>query len=927
VRAGGKHNDLENVGYTARHHTFFEMLGNFSFGDYFKRDAIKYAWELLTDVYKLPKDKLWVTVYAEDDEAYAIWTKEIGLGAERVIRIGDNKGARYASDNFWMMGDTGPCGPCTEIFYDHGAHIPGGLPGTPEEDGDRFIEIWNNVFMQFNRDEGGVMHPLPKPSVDTGMGLERLSAVLQHVHSNYEIDLFQTLIKAAARETHCADLDSPSLKVLADHIRACSFLIADGVIPGNEGRGYVLRRIIRRAIRHGYKLGARAAFFYKMVPDLVEQMGVAYPELAAAQVRVMEILKQEEERFFQTIERGMTILENDLDWRKFVRLWLWQKTQRPWSSKYASTDMTIDFDGFSEDQNKANQQVCRILRSSDGIEQVKTRIVADIQELIHKKETDPRFNLSALRIVVVETSEDDGGVTKELIKLIAINKDNFQAEVFSVREDALQEFKVLDGGTAFILHDTYGFPLDLTQDVCREQGVTVDVAAFDKAMAQQKEQARAAGKFKMAANLEYAGPATKFHGYELLDRKANVLALYKDGVSVNELTEGELGVVVLDDTPFYAESGGQVGDCGVLHSVQGIFAVEDTQKIQASVFGHHGVVKTGKLAVGNGVTAKVDVAARNRTVRNHSVTHLMHKALREVLGSHVQQKGSLVDPDKTRFDFVHTQPMTDAEIRRVENIVNAEILANAETQARVMGIEDAQKTGAMMLFGEKYGNEVRVLDIGSSRELCGGTHVKRTGDIGLFKILAESGVAAGVRRVEAVTGEGALAYIQQQEAQLQQVANAVKAQPQEAAARIMQILDNVKAMEKELARLKSKLAGAQGDDLISQAVDCNGIKVLAAQLEGADTAVLRETLDKLKDKLKSAAIVLAAVDDGKVSLIAGVTPDLITKIKAGELVNMVAQQVGGKGGGRPDMAMAGGTQPEHLAAALGTVTDWIKAHT
>jgi alanyl-tRNA synthetase len=807
VRAGGKHNDLENVGYTARHHTFFEMLGNFSFGDYFKRDAIKYAWELLTDVYKLPKDKLWVTVYAEDDEAYAIWTKEIGMPAERVIRIGDNKGARYASDNFWMMGDTGPCGPCTEIFYDHGAHIPGGLPGTPEEDGDRYIEIWNNVFMQFNRDEHGTMHPLPKPSVDTGMGLERLSAVLQHVHSNYEIDLFQTLIKAAARETHCADLDSPSLKVLADHIRACSFLITDGVVPGNEGRGYVLRRIIRRAIRHGYKLGARAAFFYKMVPDLVGEMGTAFPELAATKVRVMEILKQEEERFFATIENGMAILESEL---------------------------------------------------------------AEMKK---------------------------------------------------------QGSKVFNGETAFKLHDTFGFPLDLTQDVCREYGVTVDVATFDKAMAQQKEQARAAGKFKMTANLEYVGPATAFHGYELLERKGNVLALYKDGASVNELTEGELGVVVLDNTPFYAESGGQVGDRGVLHSVQGIFAVEDTQKIQASVFGHHGVVKTGKLAVGNGVTAKVDVAARNRTVRNHSVTHLMHKALREVLGSHVQQKGSLVDPDKTRFDFVHTQPMTDAEIRRVENIVNAEILANAETQARVMGIEDAQKTGAMMLFGEKYGNEVRVLDIGSSRELCGGTHVKRTGDIGLFKILAESGVAAGVRRVEAVTGEGALAYIQQQEAQLQQVANAVKAQPQEAAARIMQILDNVKAMEKELARLKSKLAGAQGDDLISQAVDCNGIKVLAAQLEGADTAVLRETLDKLKDKLKSAAIVLAAVDDGKVSLIAGVTPDLIAKIKAGELVNMVAQQVGGKGGGRPDMAMAGGTQPEHLAAALGTVTDWIKVHT
>ncbi|MBI3222512.1 MAG: alanine--tRNA ligase [Nitrosomonadales bacterium] len=805
VRAGGKHNDLENVGYTARHHTFFEMLGNFSFGDYFKRDAIKYAWELLTVVFKLPKEKLYVTVYAEDDEAYDIWTKEMGLTADRVIRIGDNKGARYASDNFWMMGDTGPCGPCTEIFYDHGAHIPGGLPGSPEEDGDRYIEIWNNVFMQFNRDEAGVMHPLPKPSVDTGMGLERISAVLQGVHANYEIDLFQALIKAAARETKSADLDSPSLKVLADHIRACSFLIADGVIPGNEGRGYVLRRIIRRGIRHGYKLGARAAFFHKIVPDLVEQMGAAYPELVAAQVRVMDILKQEEERFFTTIEHGMTILEADL------------------------------------------------------------------------------------------------------------------------AEMAKQGISIFNGETAFKLHDTFGFPLDLTADICRERGVKVDEAGFNAAMARQKEQARAAGKFKMAANLEYAGPATTFHGYETLEQKGNILALYKDGVSVNALNEGDLGVVVLDDTPFYAESGGQVGDCGELRSVHGIFAVEDTQKIQATVFGHHGVVKTGTLTVGNGVQARVDVQARSRTMRNHSATHLMHKALREVLGTHVQQKGSQVDPDKTRFDFVHTQPMSDAEIRRVEAIVNSEILANAECQARVMGIEDAQKTGAMMLFGEKYGDEVRVLDIGSSRELCGGTHVKRTGDIGLFKIVAESGVAAGVRRVEAVTGEGALALVQQQERQLQQVADAVKAQPHEAASRIAQILDNVKSLEKELAALKSKLASAQGDELLAQAQDINGVKVLAAKLEGADAATLRETLDKLKDKLKSAAIVLASVSDGKVALIAGVTADATSKVKAGELVNFVAQQVGGKGGGRPDMAQAGGTQPEHLAAALVSVPAWVRA--
>ncbi|HEY5993678.1 MAG TPA: alanine--tRNA ligase [Gallionellaceae bacterium] len=805
VRAGGKHNDLENVGYTARHHTFFEMLGNFSFGDYFKRNAIEFAWEFLTVVLKLPKDKLYVTVYAEDDEAYELWTQMIGLEASRVIRIGDNKGARYASDNFWMMGDTGPCGPCTEIFYDHGAEIAGGLPGTPDEDGDRYIEIWNNVFMQFNRDEHGVMHPLPKPSVDTGMGLERISAVMQHVHSNYEIDLFQALIKAAARETSSADMTSPSLKVLADHIRACSFLIADGVIPGNEGRGYVLRRIIRRAIRHGYKLGARAAFFHKLVPDLVGQMGAAYPDLASAQTRVMDILRQEEERFFATIEHGMAILEADL------------------------------------------------------------------------------------------------------------------------AEMAKQGVGVFNGETAFKLHDTYGFPLDLTADVCRERDVRVDDAAFNHAMARQKEQARAAGKFKMAANLEYEGKPTTFHGYDNLECKGNILALYKDGVQVKELNEGDMGVVVLDDTPFYAESGGQVGDRGELRAASGIFAVEDTQKIQATVFGHHGVVKTGKITVSSGITARVDVAARSRTMRNHSATHLMHKALREVLGAHVQQKGSQVDPDKTRFDFAHTQPMSDAEIRKVENIVNAEILANAACQARVMAIEDAQKTGAMMLFGEKYGDEVRVLDIGSSRELCGGTHVKRTGDIGLFKIVAESGVAAGVRRVEAVTGEGALALVQQQEDQLLQVARAVKAQPAEAAVRINQVLDNVKALEKELAALKSKLASAQGDELLNQAQDINGVKVLAAKLEGADAATLRETLDKLKDKLKSAAIVLASSSEGKVSLIAGVTADQTAKVKAGELVNFVAQQVGGKGGGRPDMAQAGGTQPENLAKALSGVPDWVKA--
>ncbi len=804
VRAGGKHNDLENVGYTARHHTFFEMLGNFSFGDYFKQDAILYAWELLTEVFKLPKERLMVTVYAEDDEAYDIWTRQVGLPPEKVVRIGDNKGSRYASDNFWMMGDTGPCGPCTEIFYDHGDHIWGGPPGSPEEDGDRFIEIWNNVFMQFNRDEAGVMHPLPKPSVDTGMGLERVSAVLQGVHANYEIDLFQNLIKAAARETSGADMNSPSLRVLADHIRACSFLLADGVIPGNEGRGYVLRRIIRRAIRHGWKLGARSAFFHKMVPDLVAEMGAAYPELVASQVRVMEILKQEEDRFFATIEHGMAILEAEL-----------------------------------ADMARAGSSV---------------------------------FN----------------------------------------------------GETAFKLHDTYGFPLDLTADICRERGVTVDDAAFNAAMARQKEQARAAGKFKMAANLDYDGPATTFHGYAQLEAKGNVLALYKDGAPVNELLEGELGVVVLDHTPFYAESGGQVGDRGELRSSHGIFAVEDTQKIQAAVFGHHGVVTTGKLTVGNGVAARVDVLARARTQRNHSVTHLMHKALREVLGGHVQQKGSQVDPDKTRFDFAHTQPMTDAEVAQVERLVNAEILANSATEARVMALEDAQKSGAMMLFGEKYGDEVRVLTIGTSKELCGGTHVGRTGDIGFFKIVAESGVAAGVRRVEAVTGDNALALVQQQQGILADAAATFKVPAAELPGKITQALDHARALEKEIARLKSKLAATQGDGLVAQAVEVNGAKVLAATLEGADVPTLRETMDKLKDKLKSAVILLAAVNEGKVSLIAGVTADLTAKAKAGELVNHVAQQVGGKGGGRPDMAQAGGTQPEQLPAALASVLAWAQ---
>ncbi|TKC80364.1 alanine--tRNA ligase [Trinickia terrae] len=806
VRAGGKHNDLENVGYTARHHTFFEMLGNFSFGDYFKRDAIHYAWELLTAVYQLPKDKLWVTIYKEDDEAYDIWAKEVGVRAERIIRIGDNKGARYASDNFWQMADTGPCGPCSEIFYDHGPDVWGGPPGSPEEDGDRYIEIWNLVFMQFNRDAQGNMTPLPKQCVDTGMGLERIAAVLQHVHSNYEIDLFQALIKAAGRETGVADLSNNSLKVIADHIRACSFLIVDGVIPGNEGRGYVLRRIVRRAIRHGYKLGSKSAFFHKLVADLVEQMGGAYAELGDAEQRVTDVLRQEEERFFETIEHGMSILDAAL---------------------------------------------------------------ADL--------------------------ESKGG-------------------------------KTLDGEIAFKLHDTYGFPLDLTADVCRERGMSVDEPAFDEAMSRQREQARAAGKFKMAQGLEYSGAKTTFHGYEeqIFD-DAKVVALYVDGSAVNEVAKGQQAVVVLDHTPFYAESGGQVGDQGVIGNASLRFAVADTLKVQADVIGHHGTLEQGTLKVGDVVKAEIDAIRRARTARNHSATHLMHKALREVLGSHVQQKGSLVDADKTRFDFAHNAPMTDDEIRRVEAIVNQEVLANAPGIVRVMPFDEAVKGGAMALFGEKYGDEVRVLDLGFSRELCGGTHVHRSGDIGLFKIVMEGGVAAGIRRVEAITGDNAVRYVQELDARINAAAAALKAQPAELTQRIAQVQDQVKSLEKELGALKSKLASSQGDELAGQAIEVAGVQVLAATLEGADVKTLRETVDKLKDKLKHAAIVLASVEGGKVSLIAGVTPDASKKVKAGELVNFVAQQVGGKGGGRPDMAQAGGTEPANLPKALAGVQGWVAA--
>jgi alanyl-tRNA synthetase len=799
LRAGGKHNDLENVGYTARHHTFFEMLGNWSFGDYFKRESLKWAWELLTVVYKLPPERLLATVYEEDDEAYDIWTKEIGLPPERVIRIGDNKGGRYKSDNFWMMADTGPCGPCSEIFYDHGDHIPGGPPGSPGEDGDRFIEIWNNVFMQFDMAADGSVTKLPAPCVDTGMGLERLAAILQHVHSNYEIDIFDALIKAAARETGEKDLGNKSLRVIADHIRATAFLVSDGVNPSNEGRGYVQRRIIRRAIRHGYKLGKKTPFFHKLVADLAKLMGDAYPKLRTDEARITAVLKAEEERFFETLEIGMTILDTALA----------------------------------------------------------------------------------------------GGA------------------------------KVLPGDVAFKLHDTYGFPLDLSADVCRERGVEVDEAGFKAAMDKQKNQARAAGKFKMDRALEYTGSGNTFTGYELLEEPAKVVALYADGVAVQALNAGQSGVVVLNTTPFYAESGGQVGDQGRITAAGVTFTVDDTLKIRADVFGHHGMQEEGTLKVGDAVAAQVNTALRAATVRNHSATHLMHKALREVLGDHVQQKGSLVNAERTRFDFAHNAPVTDAQIREIEARVNAEILSNVATDASVMAMEEAQKSGAMMLFGEKYGETVRVLTIGSSKELCGGVHVKRTGDIGLFKIVAESGVAAGVRRVEAVTGENALAYLQSLESTVQAAAGSLKASPTELQGRIGQVLDQVKVLEKEIAALKGKLASSQGDELLTQAVDVKGLKVLAARLEGADAKTLRDTMDKLKDKLKTAVIVLAAVDGDKVQIAAGVTADSVGKVKAGELVNFVAQQVGGKGGGKADMAMAGGTDASKLGDALKSVPGWV----
>ena len=804
VRAGGKHNDLENVGYTARHHTFFEMMGNFSFGDYFKRDAIHFAWEFLTspEWLNIPKDKLLATVYAEDDEAYNIWLNEISMPAERIVRIGDNKGAKYASDNFWQMGDTGPCGPCSEIFYDHGEEIWGGIPGSPEEDGDRWIEIWNCVFMQFNRDEQGNMNPLPKPSVDTGMGLERMAAVMQHVHSNYEIDLFQDLLKAVARETGAPfSMEEPSLKVIADHIRSCSFLIADGVLPSNEGRGYVLRRIIRRAVRHGYKLGQSKPFFHKLVADLVKEMGDAYPELKEKQAQIEEALKNEESRFAQTLETGMALLEN------------------------------------------------------------------------------------------------------------ALAKGS----------------KKLDGEIIFKLYDTYGFPYDLTADICRERNIELDEAGFNHEMEAQRARARAAQSFKANAQLPYDGQDTEFKGYSERQTESKVLALYKDGEQVNELNEGDEGAIVIDFTPFYAESGGQVGDVGYIFAGENRFEVHDTQKIKAAVFGQFGVQTSGRLKVGDSVTAKVDDEIRNANMRNHSATHLMHKALRDVLGEHVEQKGSLVTAESTRFDISHPQAVTAEEIAEVERRVNEAILANVAVNAAIMSMEDAQKTGAMMLFGEKYGDEVRVLQMGGfSTELCGGTHVSRTGDIGLFKIISEGGIAAGVRRIEAITGLNALKWTQDQERLVKDIIAETKAQTEkDVLAKIQAGASHTKALEKDLAKAKAELAVHAGAKLLDDAKDLGAAKLVAAQIE-ADAAALREIVTDLTSKSEQAIVLLAAVNDGKVSLCAGVSKPLTGKVKAGDLVKFAAEQVGGKGGGRPDLAQAGGTDADKLPEMLVSVEGWVK---
>lgn len=894
VRAGGKHNDLENVGYTARHHTFFEMMGNFSFGDYFKRDAIHFAWEFLTspEWLNIPKDKLLATVYAEDDEAYNIWLNEIGMPAERIVRIGDNKGAKYASDNFWQMGDTGPCGPCSEIFYDHGEEIWGGIPGSPEEDGDRWIEIWNCVFMQFNRDEQGNMNPLPKPSVDTGMGLERMAAVMQHVHSNYEIDLFQDLLKAVARETGAPfSMEEPSLKVIADHIRSCSFLIADGVMPSNEGRGYVLRRIVRRAVRHGYKLGQKQAFFYKLVPDLVKVMGDAYPELKEKQTQIMEALRAEESRFGETLEKGMGLFNQVFNGMKFLKL-----------------ESLLPQDGAGKPL---------ALKTAEGVEfTAASRAASGKKQIVIRPQVSGSLN---------EGMYIDLQAALETAHIPDAEKPFAEALNAYLMDNIANSKLVIGGEHIFKLYDTYGFPYDLTADMARELGIDLDEEGFNREMDAQRARARAAQSFKANAQLPYEGQDTEFKGYSERQTESKVLALYKDGEQVNELNEGDEGAIVIDFTPFYAESGGQVGDVGYIFAGENRFEVRDTQKIKAAVFGQFGVQTSGRLKVGDSVTAKVDDEIRNANMRNHSATHLMHKALRDVLGEHVEQKGSLVTAESTRFDISHPQAVTAEEIAEVERRVNEAILANVAVNAAIMSMEDAQKTGAMMLFGEKYGDEVRVLQMGGfSTELCGGTHVSRTGDIGLFKIISEGGIAAGVRRIEAITGLNALKWAQDQERLVKDIIAETKAQTEkDVLAKIQAGAAHAKALEKELARAKAELAVHAGAKLLDDAKDLGSAKLVAAQIE-ADAAALREIVTDLTGKSEQAIVLLAAVNDGKVSLCAGVSKALTGKVKAGDLVKFAAEQVGGKGGGRPDLAQAGGTDANKLPEMLGTVENWVK---
>ena len=895
VRAGGKHNDLENVGYTARHHTFFEMMGNFSFGDYFKRDAIHFAWEFLTspEWLNIPKEKLLATVYAEDDEAYNIWLNEIGMPAERIVRIGDNKGAKYASDNFWQMGDTGPCGPCSEIFYDHGEEIWGGIPGSPEEDGDRWIEIWNCVFMQFNRDEAGNMNPLPKPSVDTGMGLERMAAVMQGVHSNYEIDLFQDLLKAVARETGAPfSMDEPSLKVVADHIRSCSFLIADGVMPSNEGRGYVLRRIIRRAVRHGYKLGQKQAFFYKLVPDLVKAMGDAYPELKEKQTQIMEALRAEESRFGETLEKGMGLFNQVFNGMKFLKL-----------------ESLLPQDGAGKPL---------ALKTAEGVEfTAASRAAPGKKQIVIRPQVSGSLN---------EGMYIDLQAALETAHIPDAEKPFAEALNAYLMDNIANSKLVIGGEHIFKLYDTYGFPYDLTADMARELGIDLDEEGFNREMEAQRARARAAQNFKANAQLDYTGADTEFTGYEKRSQDTKIIALYKGSEAVDELQAGEAGVVVLEQTPFYAESGGQVGDVGFIFAGENRFRVEDTQKIKAAVHGQFGAVVSGRLKVGDAVSAEIDNDIRDSIMRNHSVTHLMHKALRDVLGTHVEQKGSLQNAELTRFDISHPQGISAEEIAEVERRVNAAIIANVPVKVETMSIEDAQKSGAMMLFGEKYGDFVRVITMGDySTELCGGTHVARTGDIGFFKIISEGGIAAGIRRVEAITGLAALAWAQNQESLMKNIIAEVKAQTEkDVLAKIQANAANAKALEKELAKAKAELAVHAGAKLLDNAKDLGAAKLVAAQIE-ADAAALREIVTDLTGKSDNAVILLAAVNDGKVSLCAGVSKPLTNKVKAGDLVKFAAEQVGGKGGGRPDLAQAGGTDVAKLPEVLNSAKDWVGA--